>query len=392
MTTPSLLSSVGLDIGLYDRTGSIFRKKLNQYIGSYTHTIDAVGGFGASNIGMSMIGAEALYLFEQLLAGRIKVTCEGGRIVYEGSINSVGINAGSETETIGALFDIGNRVSITYSPTDYTVYPPVAGSTITSLITEDLDSQARYGIIEKILSMGQTTDATEALAQAVALQEAAYPNRSGDISLSPGGGQPIALTIDCVGLKNWFTAYIYNNTNGGLITLDQKIEEIITAEVNNYISRDFSKIAAHLYACPEEESKDRYAWDILSEVLALGNDTTDDRRNFGVYENGRCFYETIPNTISYRHLLSDPKQCIMDNNAMGTIIPPWLLRPGKFLIVPDFITNSIPDISTNLRKDPRIKFLESVSYTAPWSVNLSGGKTDKLSQMLAKITYSGGIY
>jgi hypothetical protein len=48
--------------------------------------------------------------------------------------------------------------------------------------------------------------------------------------------------------------------------------------------------------------------------------------------------------------------------------------------------------STDLFGDPRNKFIENVTFSAPWTVGLSGTPYETLPQMIAKITYSGGIY
>jgi hypothetical protein len=70
---------------------------------------------------------------------------------------------------------------------------------------------------------------------------------------------------------------------------------------------------------------------------------------------------------------------------------PWMVRPGQWINVPDFlIGRNIP--STALNGDPRNKFIDSVRFTAPYTVDISGGANDTLSQMLTKISYSGGIY
>jgi len=277
-----------------------------------------------------------------------------------------------------------------YSPLDVTVYPPVSGTTTVTTISEDTDSQGLYGIIEKVISAGTTTDDNAEQARDIFINENKAPKTSGQVNLTPGSSQNVVITLDCLGNINWLTAYIYNNTGTGYALLSDKIVDVITADPNSYLSTSEVEIEANSFLTPAVENRNRFAWDIITELVALGNDTDDRRRLFGVYADLISRYETQPEEIFYHHRLSDPAQAV--TTPEGTVVYPWDVQPGKWLFVPDFLTGKPKPETSNLNDDPRTIFIEGITYTAPWSVSISGESGGgNLAQLLAKITYTGGL-
>jgi hypothetical protein len=82
---------------------------------------------------------------------------------------------------------------------------------------------------------------------------------------------------------------------------------------------------------------------------------------------------------------------MIKNYNTNVMVYPWDIRPGKWIRTTDWMIGRIIN-STDLFGDPRNKFIENVTFSAPWTVGLSGTPYETLSQMIAKITYSGGIY
>lgn len=159
-------------------------------------------------------------------------------------------------------------------------------------------------------------------------------------------------------------------------TLRQSRQRTTQIEENNFLT-------------PKVENRNRFAFDILKELVALGNDTDDRRRLLGVYADLVARYETQSDEITYHHLLSDPLQAV--TTPEGAIVYPWDVQPGKWLFVPDFLVGRATAASDDLGDDPRNLFIEGVTYTSPWGLSVSGGSDDRLSQLLAKLTYTGGI-
>lgn len=359
-------------------------------VGSFNCESLAVGGCWSSSFGNSFNLQQAEDWYEFGLARQMKFFDHENAWFWEGFINKVTVNAGDISEVRGPLLDIGNRVTATYTPRDFSVYPPVDGSQTVTTILEDAFSQSNYGIIEQTVSAGTCPEDVAIKVQAQYLQENSLPKTSGQVSISPGNSQAPMVTIELLGKVHMMTRYIYDNTSNGLSYLSDKIKDILGYDPNGIISTDYKYIEENVYLVNDLEDKLRFAWDILSELLTLGNDVDDNRRLFGLYEDGIAIYQTMPSTPSYTYRLGG-HQAIYDYNMQSAMVYPWRVKPGKWVNVPDFlIGRSIP--STSLYGDPRNHFIESVRYTAPYTIDLSGGQNSRLSQMLAKITYSGGIY
>jgi hypothetical protein len=386
-TVGSILSDFGLQLLLLDKTGVTQEMpSLTDRVSAYNHIIDSFGGFLNATINLTLTKTVAEWLFDNCIGKQVKLVCNAGRSAWEGFINQVTLKDGGVTETRGPLLDACNLLWATCSPMIYTEDPPTAGSEVLLPYVSDTQSIEKYGIIEKVLAMGQCSEAMAGYAQTVALQDMAYPRTSGQVSFA---GDVIDVTLDCVGLIYWLFAYIYDLQVAGSTTASAKIIAILTAEANNYLSTDYTKIYTNAVPVGSQEKQHRYAADVIKEIVALGDNTTAGLRTlFGVYDNKQAVYAAAPTTIEYEHHLSWNNKSI-NNYLSGTQVSPWLVRPGKWLMVPDFQPN-IPPV-TDLTKDPRTKFIESVKYTAPLSLDLSGGKLDRLSTLIARITYSQGM-
>lgn len=361
----------------------------NQYT-SYTHQTLAVGGYWTAQIVLNLPLVNAEDWYENGLGRQIKTYNHAGIVIWEGFVNQTTLNAGALSEVRGPLMDTANRASAIFSPLDVTVYPPVSGTTTVTTIAEDTTSQGLYGIIEKVISAGTTTQDNAEQARDVFINENKDPKTSGQVNLAPGSSQNAVVTLECIGNVNWLTAYIYNNTDTGFALLSDKLIDVIAADPNLYLSTSTVEIEANSFLTPAVENRNRFAWDIITELVALGNDTDDRRRLFGVYAGLTPRYETQPEVIAYHHRLADPLQAV--TTPEGATVYPWDVQPGKWLFVPDFLVGRPQAESTDLGSDPRNIFVEGVTYTAPFSISISGEAAGgSLAQLLAKLTFTGGI-
>jgi hypothetical protein len=391
MTTPSLYQTIGLSISVSQPlvVGNAFLFTLTNQYTSYSHEIMANGGYWTANLVLNLSLLDAEDWYENGLGRDITVYDMAGTVVWQGFVNQITLNAGALSEIRGPLLSIGNRVSAVYTPLDVSVYPPVSGTTTVTTIAEDTDSQAMYGIIEQVVSAGTTPQDNAEQVRDVYLEENKLPETSGQLSLNPGSGQNAAVTLELLGYIHWLEVYIYNSTGTGFDVISDKIIDILAADPNGIISTNYNEIEDNAFLTPVVEDRNRFAWDILTELIALGNDTDDTRRLFGVYADRIVKYNTQPQTIEYHHRLTDPAQRV--TTPQGAIVYPWNVLPGKWLFVPDFLVGR-PAETSDVSLDPRNKFIESVSYSAPFSISLSGSKSDSLPQILAKITYTGGFF
>jgi len=178
--------------------------------------------------------------------------------------------------------------------------------------------------------------------------------------------------------------YVFSSVVAGYISISDYIKALLGAEYNSMFSTDYDWIATNAFLVGASAPGEQYASTLIKALLQIG-DANDNRYIFGCYTNRKFRYNAIPTTIKYHHYLSDPGQKIYENDNP---VDPWDVEPGHWAFVPDFLTGRVIQ-DTSLRKDPRNKFIESVVYTAPYSVDLSGGKTDPLSQFLAKLGAGG---
>jgi hypothetical protein len=275
-------------------------------------------------------------------------------------------------------------VHIIYSTIDPT-NNTVIGTRAKTTATNDTTSQALYGILQKVLSVGGSVPADAAKIQATYLKENANPETSRSLNLGSEGGQSgVTITIDCLGYYHWLKTYVYNQTvTTGTINASAKIIAIIAAQLNSIISSTVN-ITSNTVQVPAFENDDYIAHNILQDVVNRG-DSSDNRWLFGVYQDRKAYYNVMPTNIEYILHLMDSAQKVESN--IGAEIYPWNILPGKWLMFPDFLIGRTAE--TNPRYDPRCMFIEDVTYTMPWGLQLNGGKTTTLMQKLAKLGLAG---
>jgi len=363
-------------------------RDLTSSLVGYEHEILARGGFYSARVSLSVDALDLSFWIEKGLGLEIRAYNNGGQRVFEGFVDSIDASIGGVQVQVGPLSDIANRVSTVYTPIDYSIYPAATGSETETPIAENTDSQGLYWIIEKIVSGGQLTTAQAEQLRDVFLYDKAYPKRSTpSVSIAPGDASTqIPVTLNVLGYIHALKFYIYNNSTAGVTSLGSKINSIVFNDPN-YIFGS-SAIDANALLVPYATDRNRFAFDQIEELMTFGNDTTDQLRIYGGYENRLFVYTTPESEIKYRYYLSDPAQRMTLSN--GQTVRPWDVRPGCYMFIPDFnIASEPPAASLPTSNDPRVRFIESVRFTAPYSLDLSGAKTDRLSVMLAKLSMGG---
>jgi hypothetical protein len=362
-----------------------------QKLNSYSHNIAAIGGFWDASLSLLVGESKAEDWYEMGLGRQLKIKNQSGGDCWKGFVNLITITVGSQTFTRGPLLDVVNRAACVYTPRSFPIdAPPVDGSTTTTILVEDIPSQLNYGIMEKSTAGGATTDDNAEKARDVFLAQNRLPKTTGDFSIS-GVGQPLNITLDLLGNIHWLTVYPYNNLAKLAETVYDKLLQVIVANPNSGVfSTDYLYIDDNVFQAEQLEDKNRYAWDIVNELLSLGNDVDNVRRTLGLYENDKFQYHAAPTDIDYLYRLSTQRQRIVDYHT-GATVHPWDVRPGKWIYTSDWLIGRKVS-STDLLSDPRNKFIENVNFSSPATVGLTGSPYDELAQMLSKITYTGGTY
>lgn len=381
------MGNLGLSINVYEPIvrGGEYLFDVTNLIDAYSHTKNANGGYGEASFTIKCSLSEANNWLQDGLGRHIIVNNRGLKACYEGFVNKITISAGPLTVTYGPLLDICNRVSIVYTPIlDETADPVVVGDATVTTITENLDSQARFGIFEKVLSTGQALLADVTDAQATYLAEHAWPETSNELNLS-GNANEISVSIDCEGYIKWLDLYIYESTPPNVsLWASDKVEDVLVADPNDIISSNYDNISDNLILVPSYEEEQRKASDVIESIVVMGG-ASADRWLFGVYDDRIAKYSAAPTAQEYSFRIYKGQQIIQDVNELD--VQPWDVMPGKWLIMSDFLVGKTPP--ADIRTDQRAIFIEKVTYTAPYGLAISGAKVSTLSQKLAQLGLGG---
>lgn len=391
MTTKTLHDQIGLSVqvGQPVARGGESMFGLTRELAGLSRTVNAFGGYGPASLNLTA-GVYDLYDWVQDGLGRDIAVFDGdGQSIYNGFVDKVTLNTGVVSITRGPLSNVANRVSAMYVPIiDDTVDPPVLGNRTETTIAEDGISQGKYGIIERVLSLGNCLDADATQIRDTYLEENREPETSQQVSLYGGGGGDLTLTVECLGYADWLDLLVYNDTTTNLsVELTTKLLSILTAEqaVNGLFSTDTSMVKWNAVLTSSYEGENRTPMAIIKALAAYGGGS-DERWLFGVYDNRRVYYNAIPTTIEYQHRIMSSSQVIQRPDESK--VQPWSVMPGKWLFMPDLLTGFAGD-PLDLKADPRATFIESVTYTAPYGLTISGSKVNTLPQRLSKLGLGG---
>ena len=368
----------------YVPKGTLIPGEWAQVMSSYSHDIQANGGWWSASIVLNGELVDMEDWFAEGINRHVEVHNSANVLIFAGFVNQVDLSAGTLSATRGPLMDVVNRVSVTYTPIiDATTTPPIQGTQTTTTIAGDATSQGKYAILEDVVEGGALLDdgVTDDAAQLrdTYLQEFKDPESSEDLNLGGGGSVP-SVTLSVLGYVHRFQKYVMQDVTAATTTITTKIQNAINADPNGLFSTDFSKIATNAFLTSRYEDDNRMAWDVMQELVSIG-DVNNDRYTLGVYANQQVAYAVLPDSAAYKHRIADGNIEVL--TFMGdAIVEPWDVLPARWIFLPDFLTGrSLP---AALRDDPRYIFIESVRYTAPNALQISGNKVGTVAQMLAK--------
>ena len=351
---------------------------------NYTHTIRAFGGYWSASFDVTHNLMDAESWINGL--GRHVVVYDDALVpCWEGCVNRVTINAGSRAFVRGPLLDLCNRLYVVYTRLLTVTDPPTRVGEDRTATVNDVDSQAVWGIIGKVVSGGEQTDANALRVRDTYLAENKEPRTTHQEAGRPG------VHVECVGYSQLLT-WLYSQTAVlGDVDLSNddgtgKLQLVIAADPNGIFSTNWSRTADNAFQVNAYEEKDRRARDLIQAMVAYG-DAAGSRWLFGIYAGRQAVYEAAPSAVEYLQVLGDPAQRI--TTLEGTAVKPWNVMPGRWLMYPDFLVGGVEP--ANLRDDPRMEFIESVTFTAPQGLAHSGGRTDRITQILAQKGL-GGTY
>lgn len=367
--------------------GGAFIDDITKEIGSYTHNISESGGYKSCEFNIACNQVQAENWLQYGLGRHIVVYNPSLDIVWEGFVNELTVNMGFATFGRGPLIDIANRVSVTY--TELIEYPdgtvePVTGVTAETVITEDEESQDKYGIWEKVVNVGEVFPADAIYIRDLYLEENSLPGGNPSLNLS-GSSSEISVSVSCRGYIEWLT-YVYNDEfENQYVYCSELIKTILGADPNSVFSTYYDRIDENLVLHATYTNENKLAKTLVDDILALGGGS-DDRWTFGIYANRKAVYSAIPTEVEYIFHKTDKGQQV--ETLAGEIIQPWNVKPGKWVAIPAFLASFDYNLG-GLRNDPRTFFAEEVTFTAPDQITISGGKVKSLAQYMAKLGLRG---
>lgn len=345
----------------------------------YSHEIDSTVGY--KTMQFTQGGSESVNdVWLRRLGWHVDVYDESMVKVWEGFVNEVELKSGALTVKRGPLLDVSNRVKVVYQTVTYNTNPPVGGGQAETSVANDTDSQDLYGILEENISGGTGQSTQMDQLRDTMLNEKKLPETGQTLNLDSPSAP--AVTVSCLGYGALLGRFYYSRSGTGTVGASAKIIHILgSAPTVAYETTDIdtNTLAFGLFADGQKTGLGE-----IMDVVAAG-DSSDNRWTFGIYNDRRAFYRAVPTTAVYQHYLGETAQRI--ENIGGGLVYPWQVRPAEWLIVADYLPGIIaPAI---IREDPRAIFIESVRYTAPFGIQIEGGKTGKLAQKLAKTGLGG---
>lgn len=353
-------------------------------IESYSHVLRALGGYWEAEFTVNASREYAEEWLDERLGWHIEVSDEGADTIFEGFVNQIEVVAGGLAVARGPLVQAANKVDLAYSTVDTTLTPPTVGLRATTGVLEDNARQQRYGIVERMLSVGGCAAAEATQVRAAWLAENSRPRTTKRWSNAPTGRT--AFTVSALGYVHMMQNYHYAHAVSGVEAIATKINRILDQDPNNLLaSANASVVSAASINVKRYDNDQRTAWAVLKDLVARG-DANNRRYVFGVWADRRAVYAIAPDAVDYHVRVGDVAQRVETPN--GVEVYPWNVLPGRWALFTDFLVGRASP-TVDPRRDPRALFIEQATYSAPRGLDLQGGRADRLSQRLAQMGLSG---
>lgn len=381
---PDFMAAEGLVVEYFEPLvmGGDSLGNLTAFLGSYSHQVLAVGGFDSLSLPFKANRSEVDDWLESGLMRHVEIRDQAQSWVFEGFVDLVRATIGTLTVTRGPALEIANRVSLVYSTIDTTMTPPLLGVRVQTAVANDADSQARFGVLEEVLSSGGVRPSEAEEIRDSYLAERKDPETSEEVAV-PAGDQGPEIEIEVKGYFHLLKKFTYSSTTTGTQNLSAKLAAILTADPNGILGT--AQIATNTIQVSAYEQDNRTAWELIKFLTAHG-DASANRYLFGIYDKRIPIYAQAPADLAYVHRLGDPGERIL--TPAEAEVRPWEVRPGKWVQIPDFLP-ARGALASDLRSDPRNMFIEEVHYAAPKDLQLRGGKVSQLPQIMAQLGLAG---
>lgn len=348
---------------------------------SYSHTISAFGG--SNQASFSMVDY-AIYTEDWLLnsIGRwVRVFDNELTLIWEGFINSISITISGLEYQIGPMTEIANRVKARYTP-QATYTPPIIGLQNETSWTDNLESQAKFGIIEHIISTSELPFSAAVDVRDRWVEEYAWPAREG---IYRSDGDDMRVSVECLGAFHTLGFYTFSYTAAPQVyyTSDQVTNALDYNPNLTFINSSRAGIASIQNTIYGYTFSDQTGLEVIRGLTAAGDDA-GNRVLFSIDLGGLPKFDYAPTEPKYFTTLRDASRRITVGD--GTHVPLWSIQPGEWIQFTDLPLNGeLP----GMYEDPRNLFIENVTYRMPFALELSGGTIRTLTQQIAKLGLQG---
>jgi len=307
----------------------------------------------------------------------INGTPSGSTLGYD---NGAGGNPTGESELVGlsggtTLFNVtqdeeaeidsvdgaANTITLTdpvpgtWANNDDLRYGSVMGRDMTAWAS-DADSQARYGVKERLVSKSGM-NATAAAAERDALLELwRWP--LGERGRGPGGGGARAnfVTVEAVGWWARCRWRLWHWTTRGVLSAQDQAK-LIRAQVLDFLSTDESLVEDIGHSFTQYREDYNTAQQELLALAELGVESTDGRALVGVERGKRLFLRGAKTTDEY--IMKAGGKWF---NAAHQRLEPWRVRPDGYVVAEDLVPATVVLAGV---ADPSRYYLERVEWTWP---------------------------
>ncbi len=344
-------------------------------------TSQADGGYWSANVQFQASEAEVSDWISQGVGRDITFHNAAGVVVWNGIVNSVSADWGGLSLKSGDFLELANQVTVNYQAVTYNTNPPVGGSKQTVTDAIDLDSQGRYGVQAEVVNAGAggVTDAEQYRDRFIA--ERAFPDTS--VSFSLQNSNSPSITIECVGYAQLLSRPLYGTSATGRVNASAKVSSLFALDPNG-IFPDTSAIDENTLQVPAFENGEKRLFEVLQSTTALG-DASFNRWISGIGAIRKPYYREAVQEVTYTYLLADTEPRIEGKNR--SYVFPWDVQAGKWMFLSGVLEN-LPTMD-DFSKDPRYIFIEDVSWSAVWGLDINGGRVFKSSQILAQMGLGG---
>jgi len=347
----------------------------------YDHTISAFGGYDSASMTLGVTRTEAEDWLESGLMRHIVVRASALDVIWEGFVDEIRVNMGPLTVTYGPLLAMGNRVYVTYAPTTEGSYYSAYGSTDVLVQSDDTESQARFGVFPIVISGGNLDAAAATYLQGTYLEDNRWPKLTQ--TWTTGSNQPVQITLNCKGYMHLLN-YPYLGAFP-ITTAPNIIIDVLASTPNfSWLSYGYDNVdTSNMIQVWTQTQQIPLGLSVIQGAVAMG-DWTGARWLFYVLNDRQAYYHAAPTEVEYRAYLEHGGLIISSSSAAE--IEPHRVLPGRWMAFDDFLVGRN---ALAVSSDPRMMFIEKVAYRAPFGLQLTGGTTDEINQVMAQLGLGG---